>query len=161
MFIALGLGLPILDVFIEFFLFLLLPDLVLADGANRALQLRDLLILERIVRVLLVQLLYQLSQVLLLLLHVYIVPFQVLVLLFCEDSIELLVKVLNLEFKLAIEPLHFAPVAEFAVAVGCSGSCHREGVAALVGVHALRGVHRTDRPEGVETQTGASIDSVL
>jgi hypothetical protein len=95
--VPLRLGLPILDVFIEFLLFLLLPDLVLADGANGALQLRNLLILERIVRVLLVQLLDQLPQVLLLLLHVYVVPLQVLVLLFGEDTIELLVEVLDLK----------------------------------------------------------------
>lgn len=50
-------------------------------------------------------------------------------------------------------------MSEFAVAVG--RSCHREGVASLVGVHALRGVHRTDGTEGVETQTGASVDCVL
>lgn len=97
MFVSLSLSLPILDVFIEFFLFLLLPDLVLADGANGALQLRNLLILERIVRVLLVQLLYQLPQVLLLLLHVYVVPLQVLVLLFGEYAVELLVEVLDLK----------------------------------------------------------------
>ena len=95
--VSLSLSLPILDVFIEFLLFLLLPDLVLADGANGALQLRNLLILERIVRVLLVQLLDQLPQVLLLLLHVYVVPLQVLVLLFGEDAVELLVEVLDLK----------------------------------------------------------------
>lgn len=50
-------------------------------------------------------------------------------------------------------------MSEFAVAVGRSS--HREGVASLVGVHALRGVHRTDGTEGVETQTGASVDCVL
>jgi hypothetical protein len=95
--VSLSLSLPILDVFIEFLLFLLLPDLVLADGANGALQLRNLLILERIVLVLLVQLLDQLSQVLLLLLHVYVVPLKVLVLLFGKDAIELLVEVLDLK----------------------------------------------------------------
>ena len=80
---------------------------------------------------------------------------------FGEDTIEFLIEVLDLELELAIEPLHFAPVSEFAVTI--SSSCvSGEGVCcALVGVHALGGVHGADGAEGVETQTGAPVDRVL
>ena len=82
---------------------------------------------------------------------------------FGEDSIKFLIEVLDLELELAIEPLHFAPVSEFAVTI--SSSCVTrggEGVGcALVGVHALGGVHGADGAEGVETQTGAPVDRVL
>ena len=96
MLVALSLGLPILDVFIEFLFLSFLAYLVLSNSPNGALQLRDFLILKRVVRILFVQLLYQLSQVLLLLLDIDVVALQVLIFLFGKHAIEFLVKVFNL-----------------------------------------------------------------
>ena len=81
MFISLCLVLPVFDCVIQFFLFSLLSDLVFANGTYSRLKFADLLVFESVVRILFIKLLNELYQIFLFLLHVNVVPLQVLVLL--------------------------------------------------------------------------------
>ena len=70
-------------------------DLLRVQLAYGLLEVVDHLILERIVRILLVQFIYQLLQLFLLLLHVNRIPFEVVVLLLLQHSIKFVVQTID------------------------------------------------------------------
>jgi hypothetical protein len=68
-----------------------LPYLVLSNRLNRRLQLTYLLILQRVVRILLIEFLDELPEILLLLLDIDVVALEVLVFLLCQHTVQFLI----------------------------------------------------------------------
>lgn len=87
---------PFLDLFYLLVFFLFHPNLIIPNTLNSLLEAIDLLVLDRIVAVLLIELINQLPQFKLLSLHEDVVTLQVLVFLLCEHQVQFVIELCDL-----------------------------------------------------------------